>query len=93
MVDNNNNIQSIDDILQVLNKVVTALHLTEVLHYPAEDGIASFILILEDREGNKFGTTLVCKEAYEDYNTKAFQSLQGFPLHPEPNKDGANTEG
>lgn len=97
MPENNKKIPTVEENLQVLNKVVNALHMTEVLVGEGDDnGVSSFIILFEDREGNKYGSTVACKSAYQEYVIKAFQRLQGVPLPPLPSKEdknGANTEG
>lgn len=93
MAENNKKFPTVDENLQVLNKVVNALYMTEVLVGEGDDnGISSFILLFEDREGNKYGSTVACKPIFQEYITKAFQRLQGVPLPPLPPKEDKDGE-
>lgn len=64
------------------NAPMRLLQMTEVYQGEDEKGIVSFVLLLQDADGNRYGTTLICRAVYADGVKKSFNRVQGVPLPP-----------
>jgi hypothetical protein len=63
-----------------LNKPIELLHMNSVLMGEDDKGTTTFILLLDDRNGVRHGTTLICRSIYAAGIKKSWGRLQGVPL-------------
>lgn len=63
-------------------KPIKVLQMEAIYEGPIEKGVGSLVLVMQDREGTRFATTLLFRDIYQKSVRKTIGRLQGVPLPP-----------